>query len=91
MRNLSLGFPTRSDTNPREQQQKMVRNLKFQTKEVEALYYLCSENKGADQMCGYRADDLQLCFCICKKKVFSLCGLNKHDTAHNRCQELKHS
>ena len=25
---------------------------------------LCSENKGADQLCDYRTDDLQLCFRI---------------------------
>ena len=32
-------------------------------------YYLCSENKGADQLHGYHAADLCLCFCICKKLV----------------------
>ena len=35
------------------------------------MYYLCSENKGADQLRGYREADLRLCFCICKKPVFS--------------------
>ena len=38
---------------------------------VERLYYLCSENKGADQLSGYREADLRLCFRICKKLVFS--------------------
>ena len=38
-----------------------------------ALYYLCSENKGVDQLCGYCAADLRLYFCICR---FS------HDGAH---------
>ena len=38
------------------------------------MYYLCSENKGADQLRGYREDDLRLCFRICKKPVFSRCG-----------------
>ena len=33
--------------------------------------YLCYENKGADQLCGYRPADLCFCFCICKKQVFS--------------------
>ena len=28
-----------------------------------------SENKGADQMCGYRTSDLRLCFHICKKSI----------------------
>ena len=33
--------------------------------------YLCSENKGADQL---RGTDLHLCFRICKKQVFSRRG-----------------
>ena len=33
-------------------------------------YYLCSENKAADQLRGYREADLRLCFRICKKPVF---------------------
>ena len=38
------------------------------------MYYLCSENKGADQLRGYREADLRLCFRICKKTVFSQRG-----------------
>ena len=53
------------------QSQKMTRGLKFRIWEVEGLYSLCSENKGADQLCGYREADLRLCFRICKKPVFS--------------------
>ena len=34
----------------------MARGLKIQIKEVDGLYYLCSENKGADQL------SLQLAF-----------------------------
>ena len=45
------GFQTRSNTNWTVQPQKMVRGLKFGIHEVEGLYYLCSENKGADQLC----------------------------------------
>ena len=41
------------------------------------LYYLCSENKGADQLRGYREADLHLCFRICKKPFFSQRGLFK--------------
>ena len=33
------------------------------------MYYLCSENKGADQLRGYLEADLHLCFRICKKPV----------------------
>ena len=43
---------------------------------MEGLYYLCSENKGADQPRGYREADLCFCFRICKKPVFSRCGSN---------------
>ena len=49
----------------------MVRGLKFRILEVEGLHYLCSENKGADQLRGNRKADLCLCFRICNKPVFS--------------------
>ena len=52
-----LGFPTRSDTNRAVQPQKLVRGSKFRIQEVEGLYYLRSENKGAD---GNREADLRL-------------------------------
>ena len=65
---LSSGFPTRSDTNRAVQPQKMARGLKFRFKEVEELHYPCSENKGADQLRGYREADLRLCFRICKSR-----------------------
>ena len=52
----------------------MARGLKFRIKKVEALYYLCSENKGADQLRGHREADLRLCFRICKYPVFSRRG-----------------
>ena len=35
------------------------------------VYILCSENKSADQLRGYREADLRLCFRICKTLVFS--------------------
>ena len=41
---------------------------------MDGLYYLCSENKAADQLRGYREADLCLYFRICKKPVFSRCG-----------------
>ena len=56
-----------SDTNRVVQSQILARGLKFRIDEVEGLYCLCSESKGADQLCGYRATDLRLCFRICKK------------------------
>ena len=71
MRNRSSGFPTRSHTNRAVLSQKMARDLKFRMYVVEGLYYPYSENKGADQLCGYREADLRLCFRICKKLVFS--------------------
>ena len=71
MRKPIFGFPTRSPTNPAVQPQKMTRGLKFRIFEVDGLYYLCSENKGADQLRGYREANLHLCFRICKNPVFS--------------------
>ena len=38
------------------------------------MYYPCSENKGTDQLRGYREADLRLCFRKCKKPVFSQRG-----------------
>ena len=49
MRKTTFWFPTWSDTNQAVQLQKMARGLKFRSKKVEGLYYLFSENKGADQ------------------------------------------
>ena len=46
----SLGFRPASDTNPAVQSQKMATSLKFLILEDGELYYLCSENKGADQV-----------------------------------------
>ena len=64
MRKQTFWFPTWSDTNRAVQSQKMDRGLKFRIKKVERLYYLCSENKGADQLRGYREADLRLYFRI---------------------------
>ena len=69
MRKPTFWFPTWSDTN-QAQLQKMARGLKLRIKKVEGLYYLFSENKGADQLRGYREADLHLCFRICKTLVF---------------------
>ena len=44
---------------------------------MEGLYYPYSENKGADQLRGYREADLRLCFLICKTPVFSRRGSNR--------------
>ena len=38
------------------------------------MYYLCSGNKGSDQLRGHREADMRLCFRICKKPAFSLRG-----------------
>ena len=65
MRKPTFWFPTWSVTNQAVQLQKMARGLKFQIKKLEGLFYLCSENKGADQL---------LCFRICKMLVFSRRG-----------------
>ena len=67
----TMWFPNRSDTNRPLQSQKMVRGWKFWIQKVEELYYPSSENKGADQLRGYREADLRLCFRICRLLVFS--------------------
>ena len=73
-----MWFPTRSDTNRAVQAQKMAGDGKFWIQKVEELYYPCSENKGADQLRGYREADLHLCFCLCRL-LFS------HEAAHLLC------
>ena len=45
----------------------------------EIVLYLCTENKDVYQLRSYRTADLRLCFCICKKQVFSSCG--SYDTS----------
>ena len=50
--NLSLGFQTRSDTNWTVHSQKMARDCTYWIKEEEELYYIFSENIGADQLCS---------------------------------------
>ena len=71
MRKQTFWFATWSDTNQAVQPQKMASGLKFRIEKVEGLHYLCSKNKGADQLRGYREADLHLCFPICKMLVFS--------------------
>ena len=71
MRKPTVWFPIWPYTNQAVQLQKMARRLKFRILKVEELYYICSENKGADQLRGHRETDLRLCFLhICKTFVF---------------------
>ena len=66
----TMWFPNRSDTNQAVQSQKQARDLKFWLEVEEELYYPSSENKGADQLRGYREADLRLCFRLCRLLVF---------------------
>ena len=66
----TMWFTSRSDTNRAVQAQKQARSLKFQIKKEEEVHYPCSENKGADQLRGYREADLRLCFRLCRLLVF---------------------
>ena len=59
----------------------MARGLKFQLQGGDGLYYLCSENIDADQLCSYCAADLRLCFRICENHVF-------YDAAHFQVEGL---
>ena len=72
----TMWFPNRSDTNRPVQAQKQARSLKFRVLEEDEVYYSCSENKGADQLCGYREAGLRLCFLICRLLVFPCGGSN---------------
>ena len=76
-RKPTIWILNRSDTNQAVQPLKMARGWKFWIYEVEGLYYPSSENKGTDQLRGYRGADLRLCFRICKTLVFSRRGSNK--------------
>ena len=78
MRKPTFKFPTWSDINQAVHLQKMARGLKFRTQKEEGLYYVCSENKGVDQLRGNREADLRLCFRIC------ICWFS-HDGAHLFC------
>ena len=66
----TMWFPNRSDTNQAVQSQKQARSLTFRFKVEEELYYPSSENKGADQLRGYREADLRLCFRLRRLLVF---------------------
>ena len=54
MRKQTMWFLDRSDRNRAVQAQKMARGWKFGIYEEEELKYLCSKNKGANQLRGYR-------------------------------------
>ena len=43
------------------------------------MYYPSSENKGADQLRGYREADLRLCFRLCRLLVFPRGGSNQSE------------
>ena len=64
VRKPKMWFPNKSDTNRSIQAQKMARGLKSYIWKEEELYYLCSENKGADRLRDYHEADLCLCFGI---------------------------
>ena len=65
-----MWLSNRSDINRPVQLQKQAKSLKFLGLVEEELYYLGSENKGADQLRGYREADLRLWFRICRLLVF---------------------
>ena len=58
------------DTNRPIHPRKTARIIKFWLFVEEKMYYLSSENKGADQLHSYYEADLCLCFCLGKNQVF---------------------
>ena len=65
----------RPDTIWTVQPQKMATGLTFKIYQVEGLYYLCSENKGTDQLQGYHTADQHLCLRMYEKQVLLMIGL----------------
>ena len=57
-----MWFQHRSDTNWPVQLQQQARSLKFWSSIEEESYYASSENKGADQLRGYRTAKLICAF-----------------------------
>ena len=91
MRRRTFWFAPWSDTNQAVQLQKMAKGLKFRIKKVEGLHYLCSENKGADQLHSNCEADLRLClFSHMQNVVFFVKQLNYHLIhMYSLCQLLK--
>ena len=83
MRKPTFWFPTWSDTNQAVKLQKMARGLKFRIKEVDGLYYPCSENKGADQLRGLTAKLICVFVFAYAKHWFS------HDAGHLKVKRGK--
>ena len=72
----AMRFPNRSDTNHATQSQNQAESLKFRIKEEEEVYYPRSQNKGTDQLCGYREADLRHCCHIWRLLLFPCGGSN---------------
>ena len=87
MRKPTIWVPTRSDTNLPVQSQEQARSLKIRIYQEEGMYYLCSKNKGADQLRSYCEADLRLCFCICRLLVFLSSGSNYFPGDHSTSQQ----
>ena len=83
-----MWFPNRSYTNQAAQSQKQAKSLNFRIEEEEEVDYRCSENKGADQLRGYRKSDLRLCFRICRLLVFSRGGSSVLSSTANATPQL---
>ena len=56
------GFRPGPTQKPSIQSQKQARIWQVWVLVEEELYYVCSKNKGADQLCSYCTADLCLCF-----------------------------
>ena len=80
-----MWFLNRYDTNQAVQAQ-MARSWKFWIKEVEELYYPCSENKGADELRSYCEADLRLFFRI--SKFWSSHDVTTNEPPHGKTNNL---
>ena len=66
MRKRPMWFPNGPDTNRAVHAKKIARGWKFWMKKVKQLYYLCCENKGADQLRSCCEADLHFAFAYAK-------------------------
>ena len=71
MRKKNNVVSEQSETNQAVQSLKMAIGWKFWIEEEKAVCYPSNENKGADQLRGYREADLRLYFRICRLLFFS--------------------
>ena len=70
---MSSVFLTKSNTNRAVQPHKIARDF-VSSGIILSMYLVCSENNGADQLCGYRTADLRPLCLHMQKAGFLICS-----------------